>query len=169
MPTTAHEAYPYPDDEEWLQNGAYAIEQLAQRLDDRNAKHNGTGGNGATAVALPNNAWTPVAVSADPAGSGFTSDGTTLTYTATQRWCLVSFGANVAVSGTQPNGGLRLVLNGSVVVAELLHDASYQNLNACIPLVLAPGSTLTVQAYANDGAGSAGGAQDRAWLRAVAL
>ena len=27
MPNTQHEAYPYPDDEEWLQLGAYAIEQ----------------------------------------------------------------------------------------------------------------------------------------------
>lgn len=33
MPNTPNHQLPYPDDEEWLNAGAYAVEQLATRLD----------------------------------------------------------------------------------------------------------------------------------------
>lgn len=168
MGTTTYEAIPYPEPTDRARNGSVAMRALAEKVDDRIARWQGTASRDATQVALANNVWTAVAWPAPTDSDNVSNDGTTFTYTGTARWFLVSFGAQIAVNGSQPNGGLRVLHNGSGA-AELLHSDNYDSLNAAIPLMLNTGDTIAVQAYANDGSGAAGGAHDRAWLRMVAL
>ena len=95
MPQTTTFDLPYPDDEEWLELGAYAIQQLADRLET---------------LLTPATAVCPASASAAQAGivglTGASFDGlsttgqfalspdpTTLTYSGPPRWFMVDMEA----------------------------------------------------------------------------
>jgi len=80
MPTTPNMSFPYPDDEDWLNGGAYAVQQLAERLDVV------TNPNAGLIVARSDtnvDATVPTVVSFDGTVLGqvdFAFDGSTFTY-----------------------------------------------------------------------------------------
>ena len=177
--TTPTYGWPYPEPSDARGAGANAIRdlalaqeftvaQLGAELDTAATNLWATGANDATQVALANNAWTPVGYETIGA-DGFSYAAGVFTYEgATSRWFVVSFGENLAVSGSQPSAGLRVLHNGAVT-HQLHHGDNYAHLGGATVLRLDPGNTLQLADWANDGTGSLGGARDRAWLRAVSI
>jgi hypothetical protein len=163
---------PYPEPSGKVRVGQADIQALAVAVDERITKHYGCGAGPAGTTPLANNAWTTIAAASTSVGVGgdmVASGGTGFEYTAGDpRWFLVSGGANIAVSGTQPNGGLRVIHTTGTIV-ELIHSDNYQNLSAGVPVLLNAGEGVALQAWANDGSGALGGGYDGAYLRVVAL
>lgn len=157
--TTVNKAIPYAQPGDARGAGANAMRDLAVRVDELLTAQDFTGTNldALASAALANDVWTDVL---------------TLTYTGPARRFLVSFGANVAVSGTQPNGYMRGLLDGTTPLPELRHSDNYSHLGMAVPIHLgsgAPFTTVTLQVKANDGSGLAGGARDNAYLYSASV
>jgi hypothetical protein len=173
MPSsTPNKAIPYAVDNDaralWPSTSQDAAERVDELLTAMDTVHHAAITD-ATVNALGNGAWTNIAY--DSASGVMAYDGTNLSYSGPARWFLISFGANVAVNGTQPTGALRLLLNGSIGV-EAYHSDNYAHLSGCIPLLMGAGTdfqTITLAAYANDGSGALGGGYDRAYLRVASI
>jgi hypothetical protein len=175
--TTPGYAWPYPEPSDARGAGANAIRDLALAIEDtleadaaaraviRRAAHSG-----ASQTPLANGGWVNVAYAGTDDGN-MSYDGVNMSYSGPARMFLITYTANVAVNGTQPNGGLRLLLSGSVADTHM-HSDNYNNLAGACPVRLGAGTgfeVVTVQAYANDGSGAAGGAYDNASLRVTTL
>lgn len=171
MGTTPNRAIPYPEPTDDLRNDAAATRLLAERVDAlltaMDPLHIAM--SSGAAQALANNVWTDVSLTWLD-GELTSHTATSVTYTGPPRWFIVSFGANIAVNGSQPNGYLRPLFDGSPA-SEMIHSDNYQNLSGAIPMRLGAGgfTTVTLSAKANDGSGAAGGAYDNAWLRVAAM
>lgn len=105
MPNTPNLALPYPDDEEWLNQGAYAIEQLARAVDTKLTTTHAESSNLAGSVDVPIGQFVNLAEFA------YTGDG---------GWVIVACGASVSTDGggnySAKTG--RLLHNGAVVASQ---------------------------------------------------
>lgn len=171
--TTPNKGIPYAQPADARGAGANAMRDLALKVDELLTAMDPLYKSAVSPdaqTATPNNAWTNVTYTLADDGA-LAYDGTNVSYSDAPRWFLVSFGANVAVAGSNPSAGLRLLASGQVV-QELYANRAYGALGAAVPFRLGAGTgyeTLTVQVRTTDGSGSAGGGYDRAFLRVAAL
>lgn len=118
MPNTPNHALPYPDDEDWLQIGAYAIEQLAVRLDAILAENTvATVGLSDTNTVIGTGPANVTFAGAVSRMDGFSFDGVTLTYTGSSpRSFLAAVEVSTSVEGSGgASSSVTLLRNGAAL------------------------------------------------------
>lgn len=133
MPNTPNHQLPYPDDEEWLNQGAYSIEQLATRLDTIMDTDTGL-------VVVARTSWnaplgtSPVALDfpgAQLALSGFTRAGGTFTRTGPTRLFMVE--AEVEVEAGASGGTTSASSTVEVRANGAAFAGSHDNVTLTVP------------------------------------
>lgn len=96
MPNTPNVGLPYPEDEDWLNQGAYAIEQLALAADEQLSKFYG---NGHIIGGAATGAWADVPWGVNFGGDPFGVVGDSIVYNGPTRMCLITLQVQVGGVG----------------------------------------------------------------------